>query len=336
MPKMVFIAWIAHNRRSQLIAEKFQMPLYQIQSLKRWYFLAPLRYILQTIRTLVILMREKPAVVFVQNPPIFALVVVYLYAKVWGAKYIIDSHTGALLAPWWKWSLPIHAFLSRRAITTIVTNAHLEAIVKAWQAPTFILADIPTKFPPGKDFPLNGKFSLAVINTFSPDEPVGEVLKAAASLPEVQFYITGDPIRARRTFLQHHPSNVKFTGFLPDDEYLGLLRSVQAIMVLTTDNHTMQRGACEAVSLGKPIITSNWPILREYFHKGTIHVDNSSQGIRQGILQMQQEGEILEKEILLLQQERWLEWDEKYAMLSRLIQDSLEPAANQSTGVVPN
>ena len=330
--KKIFIAWIAHNRRSQLIAGKFQMKLYLIQSLKRWYFLAPVRYILQTIKTFAVLIRENPAVIFVQNPPIFAILVVYLYARLSSAKYIIDSHTGALLAPWWKWSLPLHAFLSRQAVTTIVTNEYLEAIVKAWGANTFIIADIPTKFPQGIDFSLNGKFSVAVINTFSPDEPVGEVLNAAASLPDVQFYITGDPIRAKKTFLQQHPDNVKFTGFLPDEEYFGLLRAVHAIVVLTTDNHTMQRGACEAVSLGKPIITSNWPVLRDYFHKGTIYVDNSSQGIFQGILKMQRERATLEKEILLLQQERWLEWEEKYAQLTKLIEHSLGPSGRNISG----
>ena len=322
-PKMTFIAWIAHNRRSQLIADKFQMNLHLIQSLKRWYFLSPLRYVLQTIKTLIILIRERPRIIFVQNPPIFAVLIVYLYARLGKAKYIIDSHTGALLAPWWKWSLPLHAFLSRRAITTIVTNKHLEAIVKEWQANTFIIADIPTTFPQGKAYHVNGKFNVAVINTFSPDEPIGQVLETAASLPDVEFYITGDPIRAKKTFLQNHPANVQFTGFLPDQEYIGLLRTVQAIVVLTTDNHTMQRGACEAVSLGKPIITSDWPVLRSYFDKGTIHVDNSSQSIREGILKMQEKRENLQKEILLLQQERRLEWDEKYTALTKLIENSL-------------
>jgi len=318
MSRMLFIAWIAHNRRSQLIAAKFQMKLYLIQSLKRRYFLSPLRYILQAAKTLGILIREKPEVIFVQNPPIFAALVVYLYAKLWKARYIIDSHTIALLAPWWKWSLPIHAFLSRRAITTIVTNEHLKAMVDAWGAKSFIIADIPTTFPQGKPFSLDGRFSVAVINTFSPDEPIEEVLKAAASLPDVQFYITGSPIRARKEFLQNHPDNVRFTGFLPDEEYFGLLRAVQAIMVLTTDDHTMQRGACEAVSLGKPIITSDWPLLKAYFHKGTIHVDNSSQGIQEGISRMQKERDVMEREILVLQQERWQEWEEKYASLTRL------------------
>lgn len=321
--KMLFVAWIAYSRRSQLIADKFRMELCFIQSLKRYYFYAPLRYVLQAIRTIATLIRERPLLVLVQNPPIFAAIVVYIYTKLWKAKYIIDSHTGALLAPWWKWSLPIHAFLSRRAVTTIVTNEHLKALVDSWGARSFILADIPTTFPQGKSFFLDGKFNIAVINSFSPDEPLEEVLEAAATLPEVQFYVTGDPIRAKRTLFRNQPDNVKFTGFLPSEEYFGLLRAVQAVMTLTTDNYTMQRGACEAVSLGRPIITSDWPILREYFDKGTIHVANSAQEIRGGVIRMQKERERLEREILTLQKERWQEWQHKYAALTKLIEDNL-------------
>jgi glycosyltransferase involved in cell wall biosynthesis len=314
-PKAIFIAWTAHNRRSQLIAQSLEMPLYLVHALKRRYFLAPLRYLLQAFRTLSILWRERPSVVFVQNPPIFAVLVVYLYTKLMGANYIIDSHTGALLAPWWKWSMPLHAYLSRRALTTIVTNNHLAGVVGKWTDKVFLLADIPTEFPPGRPYPVKGAFNIAVINTFSPDEPIGKVLEAAMGLPDVQFYITGDPIRAKKTYLEQHPPNVHFTGFLPDEEYFGLLTSVQCVLVLTTDNHTMQRGACEAVWLAKPIITSDWPVLRTFFHKGTIHVDNSVNGIQKGVGQMRETLHQLEQEIFLLQQERHQEWKGKYQAL---------------------
>lgn len=320
---MIFVAWIGHSRRSQLIAEKFRLELHLVQVLKRRRLLIPLRYILQTVVTIALLIREKPKLVFVQNPPIFAVLIVYLYAKLAGAKYVIDSHTGALLHPMWQWSLPLHGFLSRQAITTIVTNEHLASMIKSWGGQTTIIADIPTTFPPGKPFPTNGRFNVAVINTFSPDEPLNEILDAANSLPDVQFYITGDLVRAKKTYLKNQADNVKFTGFLPDEEYLGLLRAAQAIMVLTTDDHTMQRGACEAVWLGKPIITSDWPLLKSYFYKGTIHVDNSSQGIQEGIRRMEQQVEFLEKEVLLLQKDRRLEWEEKYVELARLIEEHL-------------
>ena len=317
----IFIAWHPFSRRGQLLSEKFRLKLFLIHALKRRYTLAPIRYFLQTIKTLSVLVSEKPQLVFVQNPPIFAAMVVYAYARLSKTRYIIDSHTGGLLAPWWKWSLPIHAFLSRRAITTIVTNEHLKAMVDDWEASSFIIGDIPTTFPRSESLLLNGKFNVAVINTFSPDEPLEEILAAATSLPEVQFYITGNLLRAKKSLFQKKPDNVKFTDFLPDEEYFKLLRAAQAVMVLTTDDYTMQRGACEAVSLGKPIITSDWPILREYFDKGTLYVDNSAQSIREAVVRMQEEIKTLENEILILQQERWEEWQHKHAALTALIDD---------------
>lgn len=321
--EMLFVAWFAYSRRSQLIADKFQVKLSLVHSLKRRRFLVPLRYVLQAAKTFFVLAHEKPRLVFVQNPPIFAPIVIYIYARLWKARYIIDSHTGALLDPWWRWSLPIHAFLSRRALTTIVTNDYLRAIVDSWEASSFVIADIPVTFPQGRPFSLDGRFNIAVINTFSPDEPLDKVLEAAATLPEVRFYVTGNLKWAQKSLFENQPANVTFTDFLPDEEYFGLLRAVQAVMVLTTDDHTMQRGACEAVSLGKPIITSNWPILRGYFDKGTIHVDNSAQGIREAVIRMQKERKILEDEVRILQRERWQEWRNKQAELTELIEENL-------------
>jgi glycosyltransferase involved in cell wall biosynthesis len=318
--RMLFIAWAAHNRRSQLIAEKFQIPLHLVFSLKRRFYLAPLRYLLQTIKTFSVLLRHKPDVVFVQNPPIFNALSVYLYSRIYGAKYIIDDHSAALLGARWRWSLPVHAFLSRRAMVTIVTNEYLETIVKGWRANTCILADIPKVFPQGKPFSVNGKFNIAVINTFSPDEPLGEVLKAANLLHDVQFYVTGNTSCAKKRILRNSPDNLTFTGFLSDEKYFGLLRAVDGIMVLTTRDNTMQRGACEAVSLGKPIITSNWPLLRTYFNKGTVHVDNSCQAIQEGVLTLLDQKEKLEEEILVLQAERWREWELKQTALLNLIE----------------
>ncbi len=334
--KMLFIAWSAYSRRSQLLAQQLAMPLFLVHTLKRRYFLAPVRYLLQAAQTAAILWRERPRLTFVQNPPIFAALVVYLYAWLTGGNYIIDAHSGALLAPWWQWTLPLHAFLSRRAMTTLVTNDHLAGLVRRWGADAYVLADIPADFGAGKAFTVAGEFNVAVINTFSPDEPVGEILAAAAALPDVHFYITGDLIRAKQSHLTQHPPNVHFTGFLPDAEYIGLLRTVQAIVVLTTDNHTMQRGACEALWLGQPILTSDWPILRAYFHKGAVHVANSSADIQAGILRLRSQLLPLKVAMGQLQQERRLAWEADYGALKRLTevgQPGQQPVAGVKQGV---
>jgi hypothetical protein len=164
---------------------------------------------------------------------------------------------------------------------------------------------------------------VVVVNTFAADEPLPEVLSAADGLEGVRFYITGKKSRAGESFPKNFPGNVQFTYFLPNETYYALLTQSQAVMCLTTRNHTMQRGACEALSLGKPIITSKWPLLETYFNKGTIHVDNSINGIREGVTEMQREYGRYQTEIKQLQKEQQQEWQTKIALLANLIQQSL-------------
>ena len=107
-------------------------------------------------------------------------------------------------------------------------------------------------------------------------------LEAARKVPDVQFYITGSLEDVDPKVLNKKSGNVEFTGFLSDSQYVGLLRVSDAIISLTTLDHTMQRAAYEAVYLEKPVITSNFEILRRAFHLGTVHVDNNVEDISFG------------------------------------------------------
>jgi len=185
-----------------------------------------------------------------------------------------------------------------------------------------ILDDVPTQFPAGKPYPVNGQANIAVISSFAPDEPLETIVTAALNLPNVHFYITGDCKRASKSLLAKTPANVTFTGFLPDSDYFGLLRSVDVVMVLTMRDHTNQRGACEAVWLGKPLITSDWPVLRRYFDKGTVHVDNSVESIQQGLLEIQMNLSDFQAGILVLQEERRRQWYERAEALLLFIQQN--------------
>lgn len=320
LPAM-FLAWSppSHTRRSEPMARKLGIPLRRVHVLKKGPYLAPLRYVIQALLTLIILFRERPKLVFVQNPPIFAPLFAWIYCALTRNSLIIDSHTHALQSSLWEWLLPLHRFLSRRAKATLVTNAHLAQIIQDWGAKSQIIIDVPSEFPTGKPYPLEHPFNIAVVSSFAPDEPLYEVGQAAESLPDVGFYVTGDPEwGSQRVPVTPFP-NLHLTGFLSEDEYYGLLRSVHAVMALTTDDHTMQRGACEAVWLGQPIITSHWPLLRQSFHKGTIHVDNTVEGIRAGVLQMRAMHEQLINEVQLLQEERRQQWQKNVAHLEALI-----------------
>ena len=321
----LFLAWAppSHSRRSELVARQLGIPLRRVSVLKMKRGLAPLRYTIQAVLTLIILFRERPRVVVVQNPPIFAPLFAWVYCVLSAGGLIIDSHTDALQSRVWRWSLPLHRFLSRQALTTLVTNEYLRQIVTGWGAQSQIIVDVPSEFPAAKPHPLEHPFNVAMVSSFASDEPLDEVVQVAENLPDVGFYITGDPVQGFKRLPAGLPPNLHLTGFLPDDEYYSLLRSAHAVMALTKEDHTMQRGACESVWLGQPIITSNWPLLRQAFHSGTIHVDNTVEGIQAGVVQMRARYRELAGEILLLQEERRQQWEGIVAWLYGLISRTL-------------
>jgi glycosyltransferase involved in cell wall biosynthesis len=317
--RWMLIAWAPSGRRSESLARELGAELYFIHYLKfRNPLYAPVKYILQAIRTFQVLLVKHPEVIFVQNPPFVCGLVVYLYCRMTGASFVLDCHSDAFGRAW-DWALPIQKFLARRAITNIVTNQHWAEIIHSWTADAFILLDPLPKLPEGLDFAVDPGFNVVFVNTFAPDEPLDLVLEAAHQLQNVHFYITGNTQRKPDSFFVNVPPNVTFTGFLPDTQYAGLLRAAQAVMALTTRDHTLQGSGFEAVSLGKPLITSDWPYLQELFPKGTVYVSNSSQGIRDGILAMQKMHTTLEKQMLAFRQESKRAWDKQFAQLKETI-----------------
>jgi glycosyltransferase involved in cell wall biosynthesis len=323
--KSLFLVWGSPDQgpRSRVMADKLGIEVcFLYTPLPRGALYVPIKYPIQAVRTMFLLFRKRPQVIFVQNPPLLAVLLVYIYCVLAGAGYVVDAHSEALLSQ--GWTAPpawIKGFLAKRAITTIVTNEHLEQMVERLGSHAFILRDVPTTFDVQGEYPLSGKFNLVVVNTFSPDEPLNRILAAAANLSDVEFYITGKLGRRNLDFANGTLPNVHFTDFLPNEDYYSLLNTAQAVMCLTTRNHTMQRGACEALSLGKPIITSDWPILRQYFNKGTVHVDNTQAGICSGVLQMKEHLDNFKSGIKELQSDQQREWQEKIGTLTSLIKE---------------
>jgi glycosyltransferase involved in cell wall biosynthesis len=266
-----------------------------------------LKYLGQTISTWRILLREAPDAVFVMSPSPVAGLAVYIYCLVARTPFVIDAHSGAFRNPKWRMLRGLQYWLCRRARATIVTNEHLASLVTHRGGAAVIVPDVPVRFSRVEPLPAENGFTVACVTSFGHDEPIAAIFESARRLPDVTFYMTGNPAGALQV-LSDKPRNVILTGFLDVPRYGGLLQSAGVVMALTTEDHTMLRGAYEAIYQGTPIIISNSALLREAFDEGALHVDNTPDGIEEAVLQMRREREHYRRGSLRLRTRKEQKW----------------------------
>jgi len=319
--KRVFLTWLPYSQRSQTLAESFEAKAVYFGYLSgtKSTGKAILRYILMTFHTAAYLVRHRPRLVFVMNQPVFLPLVVYLLSFLLGYRYVVDSHSGLFNKAEWRWSLPLMRYVYRRSLFSIVTNREHRDLVASWGSRVEVLGALtvgeekvePFSRPPGP--------CLVVIGTFAADEPTREVLEACRQMPHVHFFMTGSLKKAPNDVLADRPPNVTFTDFMARPQYVGLVQAMDGAIVLVTNDNVMQRGAYEAMSWAVPIITSDWPLLRETFHRGTIFVDNSPSGIAAAVRQVLERLEYYRAEIRALRTDRAEQWESDIGRINAFI-----------------
>jgi glycosyltransferase involved in cell wall biosynthesis len=236
---------------------------------------------------------------------------------------VIDSDTGAFYYPWGTgFLLVLQKYLCRNAITTLVTNKHLSDIVGSWGGNSFVIEDPLPDFPKCNKSCHHQNYRITLINTFSPDEPFDAFVTAAREVPDAHFSITGDISKAPPELLRNKPQNVVFTGFLPDEDYIALLKKSDIIAVLCTKDYTLNCGAYEAVSMQKPLILSDFQVLKDHFRLGSVFVDNSPQSIVSGIRNAMALNAKLSDEMRELKMMLEKEWDKKFLDLITIIEEA--------------
>lgn len=322
---VIFIKWFPYDKRNEAISEAIRADCYFIFYFKkRSIWNASLRYLLQFVKSIFLFITIRPKIIFVTNPPIFAVLCAAIYCSISKANFIIDSHAGAFKGKWAFFS-KIHEFVSRKALLAITTNAFHDNIYQKWGVDSYIISDTVTDYPVVNIKQLRGFFNIVFISSFAPDEPFREVLRAASELrteiPGLFFYVTGNPRNADPGLLKNIPDNLILTGFLPDQDYFDLLHSADAIMVLCAHDNTMQQGAYEAVSVQKPMILSDWSALRSIYTSGTVFVKNNAESIAEGVKKTIHNHQDLKIQMIQLKEKRKIIWDNNCAYLNQLIND---------------
>lgn len=290
--KRVFVTWIYCERTNTLSHYLNAEPVFITQPKKFGLIGLALRYRSLMQRTQQELAERNPALVISHNLPPFLVLAVSRFARQRHIPFILDGHSGAFNLTKWKWFLPFYRRIAAKALLCFSTNTIHQSTIQSWGGRSEIISDLPVKVEETwLAEPISAQPTIVIPCSFNADEPIAAVFDAAKLVPQATFKITGNPKKLPESLRQHKPHNVEFTGFVERDEYFKLLSSAWAVMVLTRRNNTMQRGAYEALSLARPIITSDWQILRDSFEQAAVYVNNTPDSIVNAVHRILNESE---------------------------------------------
>lgn len=317
--KRLWITWV-FSRRSQVLSRVanadflcFGWDIRGIKTKLKYLFISPIKYSFLSLKTILILLKERPSIVFVQNAPIFLAFTALFYKILCGAKLVIDTHGKSLRGFWVRNPIKsIVKYTIRKADLNIISNEEQIKILKEWNVKPIVLPDKIPEFEDLEIKELKGRDNIVVINSFSSDESISEVVEAAKKVKDVYFYITGNIKYAKEEYLKNKPENIIFTDFLPEKEYLRLLWSSDAVMTLTKREGSLLCGCFEALAVEKPLITSDTKTLRKFFKIGTMFTENTSEKIAETVKNTIKNKERLREEIKMLKKQKTKEWWDKW------------------------
>lgn len=280
--RVLWITWYPHRRTSGLCAA-WNVPLCVITSQRK----GAAKRVDEAWQTLKLLWRHKPQVLFVQNPSFGCTALAVLVRPLFGFFLVVDAHNEGV-RPHYIHPGAFDRWLTRRFLlpkpdVTIVTNEALARDVVAAGGRPLVLPDclpaLPALQPVARS---GGAGDVAVIATFAPDEPIKEILAAAATMPEVRFAFTGNAAKFAALGLAP-PPNVRLTGFLPEHEYWELLARTDVICDLTLMDDCLVCGAYEGLVMGKAMVLSNNPPTRDLFGAAAVLANNDTDGIARAL-----------------------------------------------------
>lgn len=272
--ELLAISWEDHRRMREL-CDWLGTPLEVMPTSQRGLR----RYLSLSILTLKTLSRRRPRAVFLQNPSLILAVLVLVTRRLFGIRRVVmDAHNEAV-TPFTHAYWPITTltrFALRNADATVVTNAALARIVEDAGGHPLVLPDrIPTPPVQEQRTSPNAVCTVMVVATFAADEPIADIVAAAARLgPGFEFSVTGNSKKCPAVIRDSLPANVRLTGFLPEHDYWELMARSDVILDLTLKPDCLVCGAYEALALGKPMVLTGNDASKDLFGKFAVFPDD--------------------------------------------------------------
>lgn len=325
--RSVWISWEKQRRSVTLAQELGARPFILLERSDSIPFRL-IRYAHLIIRTLLVLTKERAQIVYCQNPSIVLAALLCLIRPLFRFVLVVDRHSN--FWPDFPNQLQLRLFrrLSdytiRKADLTIVTNHSLATLVDKIGGRSFVLQDRIPELTPGGKITLEVEHNIAYVCSFDDDEAVPDVMETARLLDSSwRIYVTGNYRRHLQRFpcLHDPPSTILLTGFLSDQAYQEILRSVDAVLVTTKHDHTLMCGAYEAIAVGKPVIASDTQAMKDYFTTGFVFTNHHPAQLYSALHFAMAHKDELSGQITALKASLTEDWNTRFAQLNRLIQE---------------
>jgi glycosyltransferase involved in cell wall biosynthesis len=309
--RAIWLSW-ENQRRNRELSTALNIPLFEfaeIDSIEN----PLLKYILGLTKTILVVIKTKPKIVFCQNPSIVLSLLILIFKIISDLRVVIDAHNAGLfpLGSQYKILNWLSRIIQRYADLTIVSNDKLKMQVELNRGRAFVLQDKIPELNSNLLKNLKGKYKILFICTYADDEPFEMVFEAAKYIKkDIFIYVTGN-FNKKSINPGELPANVILTGFMPDNEYVAMLYSVDATIDLTNRENCLVCGAYESTAAGKPMILSKTRALMEYFNQGVVYVEHNIDDIANGIAEVIERRNELSLQVRDLKKIKAAEWHGK-------------------------
>jgi glycosyltransferase involved in cell wall biosynthesis len=287
------LAWAAFQRR--------QVSMAQLAGFDCWFMPMPYKgrshvvrawhYLRLVWRTLQLLRHSRPPELWLQLPQLPLLWVALLYRWLFDRQLVLvaDCHNAVFVPPWSRVPL-LRASLSACQLV-LVHNEAVRSQALAHGVPRQrlrVLEDVPPQPErPQSDDPAPPPFAgrprpwVLCAGSYGRDEPVAEVLRAAAALPTGTVVLTGRLSNAGRNGhdIAHPPANAVLADYLPLPHFEALLRHCDMVLAFTRHDGIQLSACSEALGFGRPLLASDTPLLRQMFGGAGLLVDSNDPAV---------------------------------------------------------
>ena len=286
--KILTIVWGPFGFRADELADAVGSERVSITFLYGPRYFAPVRYLVLFFRTLLLLSRARPDVVYAQNPPIFCPLTCLLYCRMSGARLVVDHHS--------IWRVKT---LGRGAVSALI--GFLEGVTaraaygntaphRFWATQltemganrVLVVHDFVERNPNERDEALRKKLSdepLIAISAHGghPLERIENEVAAVAQVEGVALLVAGPRAKLDRRMgqMKKLPRNVRYVGFLPREEYEKTKASVDMAVNITDEPYTLSHVLLEYAASSLPVISSRQDVVEDFFGDALLYSDST-------------------------------------------------------------